>query len=241
MATTRSQFTLIVGRMQSLYRQRAVATFCALGFASFACAMMVAGRIYFTGRMTYGFLLWNLLLAWVPFLISFSLYQFKIHNRSRVATAIAGLAWLAFFPNAPYIVTDFIHLRTTVSAPLWFDAIMIALFAWTGLTMGLISLRMMQSLVRNRFGKATGWIFALAVLCLSSYGVYLGRFERWNSWDILTNPAALSHSVLSQILNPFSSLRSIGVTLLFATFLTVTYFMTSTLLARNVDAGEHEF
>jgi len=239
MDSLHSRSDSFLGRILALYRNRAVATFCVLALATTFCAAMVGARVYHTGAPTYRFLLWNLFLAWIPFLISFALYRLRVS--SRAVMIAGGGAWLLFFPNAPYIVTDFIHLRMTSSAPIWFDATMIAAFAWTGLTLGLVSLKMMQSLVRRHFGRAVSWIFAPTVLLLSSFGVYLGRFQRWNSWDLFVRPYELLHDVWQELLYSSSATRTIAITILYATFLMVTYMMTSTLLARRTDSGEQEF
>jgi uncharacterized membrane protein len=225
-------------RLVKLYRNRAVATLGALAMATTVCTAMVAARVLYTGAPTFRFLLWNLFLAWVPFLISFALYRFRVS--SPAALLLGGAAWLLFFPNAPYIVTDFIHLRRSHSELIWYDAIMIASFAWTGLTLGLVSLRMMQSIVRERVGRLASWVFAPVVLLLSSFGVYLGRFQRWNSWDAIVRPYELLHDARG-LVHPSTSTRAVALTVLFATFLMVTYVMTSTLLARRADAGEQEF
>jgi uncharacterized membrane protein len=228
----------MLDRLRQLYQRRTVATFVAAGFATVVCFAMIAGRIFYTETIIYAFLVWNLFLAWIPFLISFALYQTR--NRRPLVVLLAGAVWLAFFPNAPYIVTDLIHLQSPRNAPIWFDAILLASFAWTGLFLGLVSLRMMQSLVRRRFGTITGWCFAAVILCLSSFGVYLGRFQRWNSWDIVTNPVALFYDIADKLLDPLANKEAVGVTLLFTMFLAVAYIMTSTLLTRQIGTGEGE-
>ena len=228
----------MLDRFRELYQRRAVATLVAAGFATIVCFVMIAGRIFYTETITYAFLVWNLFLAWIPFMISFALYHTR--DRRPLVVLLAGVVWLAFFPNAPYIVTDLIHLRSTRNAPIWFDAILLTSCAWTGLFLGLVSLRMMQSLVRRRFGLIAGWCFAAAILCLSSFGVYLGRFQRWNSWDIVTNPVALFYDIADKLLDPLANREAVGVTLLFTMFLAVAYIMTSTLLLRHAGTGEGE-
>lgn len=215
--------------LRSLYQNRTIATFTALGFASAASFVMVLARVLYTGEKTYLFLLWNLFLAWIPFLIALSIYSGRI--RSRPLVLLAAAVWLLFFPNAPYIITDFVHLRYQQGAPIWYDATLIASFAWTGLFLGLVSLRMMQSLVRNRFGSTVGWCMALGVLLLSSFGVYLGRYQRWNSWDIISNPGALALDILDKVLHPLSHPSVVGMTVIFALFMLVAYVITSTLFA----------
>jgi len=101
------------------------------------------------------------------------------------------------------------------SAPVWFDVLMIIWFAWTGLLLGVVSLYFMQEIVARTFGAAAGWIFALAVAILNSVGIYLGRFMRWNSWDILQDPLPIAHDIWSLVRHPFSNVRIYGFILLF--------------------------
>src|SRR5262245_21846676 len=143
---------------RGLYRNRATTSVLMLALASLVSIALVAVRVYFTGTRGYLFLIWNLALAWVPFLCSW--WLFAVRPRSRVPAAAAAATWLLFFPNAPYIRTDLIHLRSRTDAPVWYDAMMITAFAWTGMLLGLASLRMMQSLVRQRVGKVVSWAFA---------------------------------------------------------------------------------
>jgi uncharacterized membrane protein len=79
------------------------------------------------------------------------------------------------------------------------------------------------------FGALASWFFVAAALAATGFGVYLGRFQRWNSWDILVDPLGMARQVLIYALNPFDHPRTLGVTLLFAAFLFVAY-LTITLL-----------
>ena len=96
-------------------------------------------------------------------------------------------------------------------------------FAWTGLIMGFISLRDVQDLVSSRWNKLWGWFFTMSVIGVSSFGIYLGRELRWNSWDILTNPNALLQDISSLILNPTDNLTMVAMTGAFSAFLIVSY------------------
>lgn len=137
----------------------------------------------------------------------------------------AGISlWLLFFPNAPYILTDLFHLRHREGAPLWFDLLLILSFAWTGLMLGYVSLVDIQQVVSRTYNKITGWLFAVAALMLSGFGIYLGRFERWNSWDVISNPKGLAKDILLPIINPLGNLRVWGISAAFAIFLIVGYF-----------------
>lgn len=133
-----------------------------------------------------------------------------------------SLVWLAFFPNAPYIMTDFQHLANSSSdAPLWFDVILLIWFSWTGLLLGIVSLYFMQEIVRKNFGKLLGWVFTFSVSLLSSIGIYLGRFLRWNSWDILNNPI----QILRESWHLLRDLNkgAVGFTALFTAFFLFVY------------------
>jgi uncharacterized membrane protein len=135
---------------------------------------------------------------------------------------IAAFVWLIFFPNAPYILTDFQHLaRFRENVPAWFDVMMLIWFSFTGLLLGVVSLFMMQELIRREFGRWFGWGFVFIVACLSSVGIYMGRFLRWNSWDILQNPAGIAFFTLQRAQDP--SLQSLTFTFLFAAFFLFLY------------------
>jgi uncharacterized membrane protein len=139
-----------------------------------------------------------------------------------VVIPISAVLWLIFFPNAPYILTDFQHLSmNNGAAPLWFDVIMLVWCAWTGLLLGVVSLYLMQEVVKREFGRIVGWMFVFVVAALSSAGIYIGRFIRWNSWDILRNPFGIATTLLDQAVDP--SLRSIGFIALYTSFFVFTY------------------
>jgi uncharacterized membrane protein len=193
------------------------ATFLLLAAASAVCVTLVAARIAYSGTQQYRGLVWNLFLAWIPFVFA-SLAYLVSWGRRWLWLVAAGCAaiWLLFFPNAPYILTDFNHLRLNeANAPLWFDVIMLIWFAWTGLLLGVVSLHLMQEIVTRAFGRLAGWVFALAVTVLGSIGISLGRFLRWNSWDVLQEPLPILHDLWDILRYPFSNLRIYGFTLLY--------------------------
>lgn len=158
------------------------------------CSAMVLYRYAVTGVTTYAWLVVpNLVLAWIPYGFSLAIEAARsLGWRSRGLYLGLGALWLLFFPNAPYIVTDLIHLtavRDGVS--LYFDIALIALAAATGLGLAFSSLAILQDLVETAAGRLTGWAFVLLVWLLSSFGIYLGRVERWNSWDALHSPLSI--------------------------------------------------
>jgi uncharacterized membrane protein len=136
-----------------------------------------------------------------------------------------GAMWLAFFPNAPYIVTDFLHFYERPPVPSWYDIGLLASFAWTGLFLAIASLRTMQELVNAYAGRIVSWIFASVALALGGLGLYLGRFSRWNSWDLLLQPKEIIAELAYLFANPFINLRFFGFTFMFTAFLLVCYLM----------------
>ena len=152
------------------------------------------------GRPQLSFYVWNLLLAWMPLIFALRFYRHDAHHAPRWwLLAICAISWFLFFPNAPYIVTDLLHLDARPPVPMWFDVIMMMSFAWTGLLLGYLSLFLMQEVVRRRKGLTWSWGFAGTMLALSSFGIYLGRFQRWNSWDVIRRPFGLAGDVLSRL------------------------------------------
>ena len=184
--------------------------------------LLIAGRVALTGRLSFLFLIWNLFLAVIPFGISTMLGAARGPLRARVLLP-AGAAWLLFFPNAPYILTDLFHLDSRPGVPLWYDLALILSCAWNGLMLAYASLADMQQLVQQRLGAGIGWAFATVALLLSSFGIYLGRYLRFNSWDVLTNPLTLFYDIVDRLLHPFSFPGTWGVTLVFGLFLLLGY------------------
>lgn len=182
----------------SISRQRVVAIFW-LAAASCLCVGILAARMLHMRNIDHSLMAWNLFLAWVPLVCA--LVAERV--RGRMALLACGAAWLVFLPNAPYLLTDLVHLPDHGSNWFWYDLIMLLAFGLTGLLLGYVSLYVMQKLVARRFGAAVGWVFAIAILGLSSFGVYLGRFERFNSWDVVFNPFDLLLTIYSSVRHPF--------------------------------------
>jgi uncharacterized membrane protein len=228
------QGTMIQGQMGKYFmkllnlafKRETALPILALLFASAACVALVAGRIVWTGNPHSAFLVWNLFLAWLP--LVFALLACDHYHKSPGWNwrffGFAG-AWLLFFPNAPYIITDLIHVTPRIYQHYWMDLILVLLCALTGLVLGFVSLFLMQSLVRGRFGWLAGWIFIAAIAGLSGIGIYLGRFLRFNSWDVLTNPLELYHGIGNWVGEPFANPRSFAFPVMFAAFLFVAYVM----------------
>jgi uncharacterized membrane protein len=204
----------------------------ALLFASIVPTMMVVVRIAYTGYFQYFFLVWNLFLAWLPFLFALVVVGFR---RKQVMLGAFGLLWLLFFPNTTYLVTDLIHLRYTSIIPIWYDAFMLFAFALTGLMLGLLSLYFVHAVVRSYTGTAVGWLFVVAVTVLGGVGVYIGRFMRWNSWDVFTNPLSLANDLLLNFLRPELFLKAFVTTGVLTAVFLVTYLILFLLPRMSLD------
>jgi uncharacterized membrane protein len=184
-------------------------------------------RIYSTGRVTFCFMLWNLALAWVPYVLSLGATLAQQYIQSsvfrRITCGVLGTLWLLFFPNGPYIVTDLIHLAHRPPVPMWYDAIVLATFAITGVFLGVASLCAMQRLVRARWGHSASWLFGLASLLLAGVGVYIGRFLRWNSWDVLSQPGSVITSMEPWFRSPLALRQPVVFVVVFTAFFFVCY------------------
>jgi uncharacterized membrane protein len=199
-----------------------------------------AGRVFLSNRISYGFLPWNLFLAWLPYLFSLSMaaiHQFR--PRWWWAQVIPGALWLLFLPNAFYIMTDLIHLTQQLSIPIWYDAGLLAITAWTGIFLAVVSLHTVQGIVQSYLGTFLSWSFALIVIGLSGYGVYLGRFLRWNSWDVLSDPVGIAYDSLDPLINPLTNVDKIGFMIMYTSLFLVTYLTYAWLRPFNHTDEKH--
>lgn len=215
--------------------------FALLAGASVISVAVWRVRAEYSGTGNYGFMVWNLFLAWIPFLIAYVTYTLTLTRRwVFVIVPVASFFWLIFFPNAPYILTDFQHLAYWRDVPIWYDVMLLIWFSFTGLLLGMVSLFLMQEIMRREFGRWAGWGFVAAVAALSSVGVYVGRFLRWNSWDIFNNPSGMARYAIERAQDP--SLQSVGFTSLFGAFFLFLYVTLYTfghlLLERHTQATE---
>lgn len=203
---------------------------------SLACLFLARYIRQYTGRNVYTFLHWDIFLAWVPvfcvLLIELVYWGKWTSHRIRVLImSLLGLIWLAFYPNSAYLITDMLHpfvhykpaagIRFTHDIEFWHHLLVFVSAAWIGLTLGIYSLYILHSLVARSFGWITGWSFAIVVLALSSVGIYIGRFVRWNSWDLLTKPGIRIQELYHMLFDPVRlyhlssfSLLIFGITIL---------------------------
>jgi uncharacterized membrane protein len=195
-----------------------IAVFVLINTACLVCIVLVVARVAYTESGRHLGLIWNLFLAWIPFILSYFAYSIAgKRNWLYLVFPITAFLWLIFYPNAPYMLTDLQDLaRRSGGAPLWYDVIIVVWCSWTGMLLGVISLYLMQELVVRRFGRVIGWIFVFVISGLSSFGIYIGRFVRLNSWDILQNPTETAMEILGVVVDP--SMRLAAFTLLYTFF-----------------------
>src|SRR4051812_46640725 len=194
----------------------------ALVAASALCVALVQLRTHHSGDPYYRFLVWNLALAWAPLLLALAAYGLA-RVGARFSVVVLGLLWLLFFPNAPYMLTDVVHLTESATTPLWYDALMLAAFAWTGLLLGFASLYLMHVIWQRAFGPALAWLAVAVVLALGSFGVYVGRFLRFNSWDSLVRPREVAEVIRTELENPLEQPKTIAALLALTVALAVGY------------------
>jgi uncharacterized membrane protein len=198
----------------------------ALLLATFIGVLLALCRVGWTHHWDYLYLPWNLFLAWLPLLFAIAVH--RRHQRGeRGGWRFCGFAslWLLFFPNAPYIFTDLIHVTPRFGHTLWTDLCLVLLFALTGFLLGYVSLYLMQSIVAERFGRVMSWLFIAGVAMISGFGIYLGRILRWNSWDVVLHPVDLSYSIGHLAAHPFANPASVVFPTLFGIFLLLGYMM----------------
>ncbi|MEZ5387076.1 MAG: DUF1361 domain-containing protein [Prosthecobacter sp.] len=206
--------------------------------ATIWCCTVLIARFHVAGHFGYVFLLWNLFLAAIPLGLSLGLEHVR-----RITHAVPLLSmWLLFFPNAPYVLTDLIHLNANRHGrvPQWLDLLLLLSFAFVALWFGFQSLHLVQRWFTRRFSRATAWVVTVTCLGLGGFGVYLGRFLRWNSWDIVHRPHLLLKDIASRILDPLHHSHTWSFTLGFGTLLLFSYLFwistaTPAFERRNVD------
>jgi len=217
----------------SIAPRQATLVFLVLALASGAGVALVAARFARSHQFAYFNLVWNLFLAWLPLGFAFLAARFHGSRRDLIACA---LLWLLFLPNSPYLVTDLVHLKPRPPVPLWFDILLVQSFVLTGLWLGFLSVYLMHRLVSHSYGWKIGWLFTVLILALTGFGIYLGRFERWNSWDLFTSPIALSADIWDMLRHPRANKTAYVFSALCGTFLFLTYaaFYSLTALHRAV-------
>ena len=190
----------------------------------FSISLVIAGSMA-KANLNLGFLIWNLFLAAVPYLISKWMYRRICEKGSMLLFFLLFIAWLLFIPNSFYILTDLFHLGNFSGIPLWFELAMILSFAWNGLILGILSVRQMEKMMERYLAKRTELYFICPIMFLNSLGVYIGRYLRFNSWDVITNPLQLVTDISNLAFHPFLFKYAWGMVICFSIFITLVYLI----------------
>ncbi len=218
------------------FRNERLVVLFGLGVASALCVALEAFRELRYEAFGYRFLLWNLFLAWIPLVLALFAYD-RYRQRARVVGLLPVLAlWLLFLPNAPYIVTDFVHLSESPATPLWLDGLTLSAFAWTGMLLGFVSLHLVHAILRHRLGGMLAWTAVLATLPLVSAGIYLGRFKHWNSWDLLVRPGVRLGELHGRVTDPGAIAHAAGATAALTLLLALAYLVFYALVGTGIGA-----
>lgn len=180
----------------------------------------------------YWYLNWNLFLAWLPLLFSIVLVK-RLRNSPWLSWQNIALSmlWLGFLPNSFYLMTDFIHLQHTLNSTLLFDVVLLLSYTLNGLLLGLISVYMIHAELKKRLNSDASNVVIAAIFLACSFAIYLGRYLRWNTWDVLINPAGLLFDVSDRFINPGSHGQTFSTTALFFVYITGTYFIARELVS----------
>lgn len=194
----------------------------AIAASALAVVVLVAGPVLLLQRPSHRFLLWNLLLAWIPVIAALALEALDAPRRGRsvrpILLIVAAVVWLLFLPNAPYLVSDLTHFDSGSATP-WLDLARLVSFAWAGCLLAVVSLRAVHRVVLRRAGSVAAWGVVVLSAIGSGFGVVLGRFARLNSWEAFTAP----RSVLEEVAVLAASGRLVAVSLFFGLLVLTVY------------------
>jgi uncharacterized membrane protein len=204
-----------------------------IAISSIYSILLVALRIKISNSFYYTFLVWNLFLAFIPFGTSTLIKHSKWLQKSKYIFWSLLIIWLLFLPNAPYILTDLFHLEIGIAMPKWYDLLLVSSFAANGLLVFFVSINDIHQIVKERLSNFKAWIVTITVIFLSSFGIYLGRFLRWNSWDIIQKPELLFNDILMPFINPTQYPRTWGVTLGFGALFMISFMIFNYLISNS--------
>jgi uncharacterized membrane protein len=201
------------------------------------CAALLLVRGWYAQGLRFRFLAWNLVLAVIPALAAAAMARAD-RGRKPLLVALWGVVWLLFLPNAPYLITDLVHLEPRPPVPYWFDIGLFAAFAGAGVLAAFSSFGDLQQVVSRRFGRWAGWTAVAVASFAAGFGIELGRMGRWNSWDVLTQPKGLFSEILARVMEPWAHPRAVAVAMLYGSVLLFGYVAVRVLVAEKVSASE---
>ena len=197
------------------------------------CAALLIARGWYAHDLKFRFLVWNLFLALIPAFAAAGV-EYADRRGPRISAALWGVLWLLFLPNAPYLITDLVHLHPRPPVPYWFDIMLFTTFAGAGVLAAFSSFQDVHLAVSRRFGRLASWgVLALAAFA-SGFGIYLGRMQRMNSWDVFTRPADLWPAVTERLFAPWTQPSALAVTLLYGAMVLFGYVAVRVIMKPRV-------
>jgi len=215
----------MVAPLRRSFSDRRIVFVASLGTLSIFVLALIAFQTVYAGNSENLAMAWNLFLAWIPFVLALIIYDRATPDASPPALAVVAVLWLVFLPNAPYVVTDLKYIDGFSGASAIYNVVLLASAAWTGLLLGLTSLFLIHAVARRLVGAVNAWALVVGALALSSFGIYLGRVQRWNSWDVFVRPGSLFGDIAEGLLHPLNHPRPIAITIVFTSFLLGSYLV----------------
>jgi uncharacterized membrane protein len=198
-------------------------------------------RVIYTGQLLFAWLIWNLFLAFVPYAItSFARQRLEWQAKNK-KFFVLFISWLLFIPNSFYIITDLFHLSTRPPVPLWFDLALILSYVWNGLLFGILSVRQMEKIFEAKFKLENEWLFVYPVMLLNAFGVYIGRYLRYNSWDVVSNPFQLFNDIIYMFVHPVRNRFDWSMILCYSVFMSLIYVTVKKIRAHPGSTEEKTF
>lgn len=202
-------------------RYRFIISLGVLGLVSYS---LLITRIIASDSLRYTFLFWNLVLAAIPMLFAWWLVdELRRNGWLGWRQGVAMVLWVLFLPNSFYIVTDFIHLRANYEADLLFDITVLTSFMISGIVYGFVSVFLVHRQLQRRWGEAKAYGIIALILLAASFAICLGRYTRWNTWDVLLKPAGLLFDISDKVINPSAHVQTYQTTVVLFLVLFATY------------------
>ncbi|MBV1925228.1 MAG: DUF1361 domain-containing protein [Dokdonia sp.] len=188
------------------------------------CFFLLAVRIKTWDSFFFLFLAWNIFLAFIPYGITMGLQSREILQKKKWLLIPFTVGWILFLPNTPYLISDLQHLRHSAAETMWYDVIMLTSFAWYALFIMYLTVRDMLAIWERYLPSGSMILLTIGVFILCGFGIYLGRFLRWNSWDIIQDPMTLIYDILIRVRHPFQYSQTWLVTFGYGAFTSLFYF-----------------
>lgn len=197
---------------------------------AFTMTLLVV-RIAYTKELTYVFYIWNTFLAVLPLVFSHVLLR---RNKYNGGALLLLTGWLAFFPNAAYLITDIFHYTEKPPVPKWFDLLLVTTGAWNGLLLGIVSLMQVEQFLLGHMQRKRVNRLIILSFILCGYGVYIGRYLRFNTWDTVTNPQTLLQTIASHVFLPHEHLSVWAFTISFGAMFGIVYYTLKQFKAKTI-------